>query len=83
MGRPQYVDQNTIDIATMKERLDNLCERSERIEKMLETHIEYCENGMDKRYASKIVEKIVYGATALILTGVFTALVALVLNKPT
>lgn len=63
-----------VELATLTERLEGVCDRLEKVETSLKT-------GYVTQAEFRPVHSLVFGGVALVLTGVFGALIALVVRR--
>lgn len=70
------------DVAQVDLKVSDISTKIDAKFAMLEVNLEDKFASQDKKFASKLTEKIVYGLCAIILVGFITALVTLVIQQP-
>lgn len=76
--------QDKMQIQRLELNMEQINTRFDKLDVYLELKFKEIFDRFDKlddRYASKLTEKIVYGAVTLVLVSVFSALIYLVVNK--
>lgn len=78
-------NKQELDIAILQNNYSNMSEKIDKLEKTvvkgfedIKTELVCIKDSSDKKYASKLTEKIVYGMVALIVVGALTAMLTII-----